>query len=333
MSQKETTPLISPLEVSDSPNGKASKLTELSALARQAYEQKRPKECLDLTRAILLIEPDNADAQLIRSSIEADMKRDLENTRAFLRQAHSDATTETDAVPIYPDRSGVLLSTRWISLALWLLGALVLGGLFAILPIPETRFNPAEVYTPASDVPDVSKPVANENQLPELSHTVEVVEPVSISKPARPALAPVAASPDAAVVPAGIGTLAISSPTSVDIYEHDEYVGSVPVSLELPAGAHTFEYRHGDLRRVLTHIINSDETTKAMITFDVSVQINSRPWAEVFLDGVERKPLGQTPLSGVRVPIGGVLLFENPQFETKRYRVTGNETGIRNLFP
>ena len=109
-------------------------------------------------------------------------------------------------------------------------------------------------------------------------------------------------------------------------------VGSAPVSLELPAGTHTLEYRHGNLRKSLTHTINSNETTRAMVTFDVTVQINSRPWAEVFLDGVERKALGQTPLSSVRVPIGGVLIFENPQFQAKRYRVTGSER-IQIVFP
>jgi hypothetical protein len=65
----------------------------------------------------------------------------------------------------------------------------------------------------------------------------------------------------------------------------------------------------------------------------VSVQINSKPWAEVFLEGTERKDLGQTPLSGVRVPIGGMLSFQNPQFQTKKYRVTGSETGIQIVFP
>jgi hypothetical protein len=83
----------------------------------------------------------------------------------------------------------------------------------------------------------------------------------------------------------------------------------------------------------VTHVINSAETTKAMITFDVALQINAKPWADVFLDGTARKPLGQTPLSGVQVPIGAVLVFENPEFQAKRYRVTGNETGIQIVFP
>jgi hypothetical protein len=95
----------------------------------------------------------------------------------------------------------------------------------------------------------------------------------------------------------------------------------------------TLEYRHGNLSKKVTHAIESNETTRATITFDVEVQINSRPWAEVFVDGVERKDLGQTPLSGVRVPIGSVLAFENPGFPTKKYRVNGNETGIQNVFP
>jgi hypothetical protein len=143
---------------------------------------------------------------------------------------------------------------------------------------------------------------------------------------------PAAVLPDAPVV-AATGILAVSSPGSVDIYENDAYLGSVPVSLELSAGEHTLEYRHGSLRKTLTHVINRNETVKATVLFDVTVQVNSRPWSEVFLDGVERKDLGQTPLSGVRVPIGGVLIFENPQFQAKRYRITGNETGIQIVFP
>ena len=139
--------------------------------------------------------------------------------------------------------------------------------------------------------------------------------------------------PEAGPIAVATGTLAISSATSVDIYEDGSYLGSAPVSIPLSAGTHILEYRHGNLRRNVTHAIRGDETTRAMITFDVNVQINSKPWAEVFLEGVERKALGQTPLSGVPVPIGSVLIFENPRFQSKRYRVTGNETGIQIVFP
>src|SRR5262249_43999815 len=57
-------------------------------LARQAYHQKRTKNCLDLVKAILLIDPENAEAQLMRSSIRMEMHLDLENARTLLRDAH-----------------------------------------------------------------------------------------------------------------------------------------------------------------------------------------------------------------------------------------------------
>src|SRR5688572_20340288 len=103
MSEKDTTETLAHHEVS-----------ELAALARQAYDQKRTKDCLDLTRAILLIDPDNADALQIRSSIQSRMQHDLENARAILRQRQVDlgpaqqpesndaGDTELEAIPVPP---------------------------------------------------------------------------------------------------------------------------------------------------------------------------------------------------------------------------------------
>lgn len=129
------------------------------------------------------------------------------------------------------------------------------------------------------------------------------------------------------------GTLAVSSPTTVDIYMGDQLMGSAPTTLVLPAGNQTVEYRHQNIRKVLTHVIKANETTTAKVTFDVIVQINAKPWAQVFIDGAQRQPLGQTPLSDVRIPIGSNLVFENPNFPGKSYRVSGNETQIRVNFP
>ena len=145
----------------------------------------------------------------------------------------------------------------------------------------------------------------------------------------RPELKP----PDTPVVLAASGNLAVSSPTSVDIYSGDQYIGSAPITVDMSPGTYTFEYRHEELRRTVTHVIKSNETTRAMINFDVSVQINAKPWADVSLHGTERKLLGQTPMGDVRVPIGGVLVFENPEFQVKQYRVTGRERTIQIVFP
>src|SRR5262249_46137892 len=157
--------------------------------------------------------------------------------------------------------------------------------------------------------------------------------------PAPPKVEPVAATPavvvksNAAPVALETGTLAVSSPTTVDIYVNDQLVGSAPTTLVLPARSQSVEYRHDDMRKVMTHTIKSNETTTAMVTFDVIVQINAKPWAQVFIDGSKQQPLGQTPLSDVRVPIGANLIFENPNFPAKSYRITGRENQIRVNFP
>jgi hypothetical protein len=398
-------------EGGDSPGANLPRLAEL---ARQAYERKDAKNCLDLTRAMLLIDPENADAQWMRSAIQSEMQRDLENARTFLRQAHSkefsDKAAESTDVPIASDipiptpsqseevESPVLAQADEVSLpalevvapaqskrmlvTLWLVVASVpvviaLGVIAVRLPALRNRSHPQSQGGAANtgDRPmAIAKTNSEQPDLLLLAHSAGAeTAPLSISAPSPnvvssvPATAstsspgpvsnavsvPVAApgitarppapkppgsrlaskTPDVVVVPDATGILAVSSPTSVDIYKDNVYLGSVPISLELPPGSHTLEYRHGNLRRSITHIINSNETTKAMITFDIAVQINCRPWAEVFIEAAERKDLGQTPLSGVRVPIGSVLSFENPRFPAKKYRVTGNETGIQIVFP
>jgi len=356
MSQKDTTETIAHPEVS-----------ELAALARQAYDQKRTKDCLDLTRAILLIDPDNADALQIRSSIQSRMQHDLENARAILRQRQVDlgeATqpesndandtddTEQEAVPV-PPPAEVLPGRGKRLLAYFLIVVAIMLAVTAFaVPAFRNTATPAQPPAPTLSTAETPKPTIPlpldpapvldtapvSDVLPDQPSTV--VPPAPPTPVARP-VPPPQKAPDPlpipiAPVPAGpilMGKLAISSPTTVDIYKDAVYLGSAPVSLELPAGPQTLEYRHGDLRKTVTHMINSNGTTRAMVTFDVTVQINARPWAAVSQEGIESKDLGQTPLSGIRVPIGSTLLFRNPQFQPKRYRVTGNETGIQIVFP
>jgi hypothetical protein len=63
------------------------------------------------------------------------------------------------------------------------------------------------------------------------------------------------------------------------------------------------------------------------------VQINAKPWAQVFIDGIRKTPIGQTPLGDVQVPLGSVLVFQNPGFADKRHRVTARDTAIQVTFP
>jgi hypothetical protein len=402
MPQQETTGLTG--NVNGGPFPIAS-LSNLAELARQAYQNKRIKDCLDLTRAILLIDPENAEAHLMRSSIQSELYQDLENARALLRSAQGkddsepaqppvqaapvlDTPAETpEAIPIEVPPTPVVVAapapledsveaalppaesiaesieaparapgSRWLKIAcamvflvILVAGATTLRSAFSYLR-PPSAVKAADTSAQVQNVQvdNDPKPVANVSEddiIRTDSFVVTVPPPTEATTAATKEKSDPAANvaglrgsrlaPNAADKPnvAATGTLALSSPTSVEIYRDNAYVGAVPVSLDLPAGTYTFEYRHGNLRKTLTHVVNGNETTKVMITFEVTVQINSKPWGEVFLEGTERTPLGQTPLSGVRVPIGGILSFENPAFPKKRYRITGNETGIQNVFP
>ena len=142
-----------------------------------------------------------------------------------------------------------------------------------------------------------------------------------------------AADPMAISTQAEPGILAVNAPISAEIYMDGKYLGETPMTLQLPAGSQTLEYRHGDLRTVVTHDIKSKETINALVSFDVTVQLNARPWAQVFVDGTVRKPLGQTPLSSVQVPVGTVLAFENPNFPSKNYQITEKDSSIQVVFP
>jgi hypothetical protein len=373
-------------------------LLQLTELARQAYHQKRTKNCLDLVKAILLIDPENAEAQLMRSSIRMEMHLDLENARTLLRDAHlkdrpqmySEAgstvlrkilsidpeSEEAQALLSEVERSAPVVTPpsvylpeppltplaeeqpvmavsptpsvlqdagskwRWIALVVVIL-TVALAGLSLLLfqsasKPPATPSGPAQVPKLGEPV-NAGFPAATPGDdilpLPAPSTSPFAALPENVAAPSPPPAVPRPEPRPAPVATVAVGKLAISSPTSVEIYRGDQYIGSAPITIDISPGTYTFEYRHDGMAKTVTHTINSDETTRAMISFDVPVQINAKPWADVFIDGTEVKPLGQTPMSNVRVPIGGVLVFENPKFPAKRYRVTGKESTIQIVFP
>jgi hypothetical protein len=149
----------------------------------------------------------------------------------------------------------------------------------------------------------------------------------------NPATGPSEANARPPANPAGPrrGKLAISSPVRAQIYLDGRMIGATPTTLDLPAGEQTLEYRYEDVRKRITHTIRPDETTAVNVVMDITLQINAQPWAEVFLqDGTS---LGQTPLSGIRVPVGSLLIFRNPGFSEKTYRVSSRDTSVGVVFP
>ena len=187
----------------------------------------------------------------------------------------------------------------------------------------------------SSPAPAIATPAGNK-----LKPTTEGVAPT----PVRPLAAPVPVSagdagtlPEPPEIPApavtGKGMLAVSSAISAEIFMNGKSLGETPTTLQLNAGRQTLEYRHGNLKVTMTHEIKPKETTTALVMFEVDLQINARPWAQVFVEGSTRRALGQTPLGSVRVPIGSTLTFENPGFQSKTHKVTDKDSSIQVVFP
>jgi hypothetical protein len=280
----------------------------------------------------------------------------LQSTRALSggqTPHHQNEEVPFVAAPVLSDggKRGKKKSRLKGPIALLILAAI--GGGYLLLQSrtanPATTSTPTERTAPAS-TPDFTPrpqqtgtppvaPAASAFPTPTPSATTStpaaaappVTPPVSAGTAATAAAAGTAPV-DAAAAPI-LGKLAVSSPVTAEIYMNGRYLGSTPTTLQLPPGRQTLEYRRNDLRNVVNHQIRPNETTTASVTFQVNVQINAKPWAQVFLDGTARRPLGQTPLSGVTVPIGGVLVFENPNFPSKSYRITEKDAAIQVDFP
>jgi hypothetical protein len=147
-------------------------------------------------------------------------------------------------------------------------------------------------------------------------------------KPAKPQPEPKKERPE----PPPVGSLSLDAVVPVDVYLRGKQVGTTPLTFQLPPGEQTIEYRYQGFQKTASYVINKNETTRAIITFEVDLQVNARPWAQVSLEGTQKRILGQTPLN-TRVPVGSVLLFQNPRFPDKKYIVTGRDKTVQVMFP
>jgi hypothetical protein len=399
--------------------------------ARTAYEQKRTKECIELTKQVLLADSENAEAKALHAAVLSDIQRDLIDARALLEDAkkmedgqkyrkaaeiillkilyldpsHAEAkdllsgskstapriirrdseirslqvverevrprveeqprslprtetqpwslpriedqnrtlplieeeiafTAQPQPVEVVPQSSGVNLKIPLIAAAVVLLAV----GLWFLLPYISGSAEPEPPVAVSNNAkPPEKAPSPIPSFRPTPTPVIEVKaknEPPAV--PSAPEKEPVTPPvTNSAPKPAAVketGSLAVNSPVATDIYMGDKYLGATPTTLQLPPGRHTIEYRHNDLRAVMTHEVKARETTSAFVTFEITVQLNARPWAQVFVEGSARRALGQTPLSSVRVPIGSLLTFENPNFPPKSHRVTESDAAIQMVF-
>ena len=442
-------------------DGVNSGLLELTQLARQAFEDKRRKQCLTLTSAILKIDPENKEALVLQSWMRASLQKDMETAqtllvearasnslplydraerslrgilgvdaenaeaKALLREVVTSQVGLTQTRPIEEEEIDLLdspptpfLGRRQNRVVLGVvLGALAILGVagvawFRTSDDPQSQEEPGSaeaentsepalapgiapgsielltvptrgvqvavddspprpapqvlelapgqhrfVFTAAGYVPETvtatvvsgtkrilpilmksvssdsgTAPVAAAREPEPRAPANEVRPPARASNdPPRTAPArtqnsppPVAADPT--------GTLSVDAAVPVDVYRAGRKVGTTPLKLPLPAGSHTLEYRWRSQQKTMSHAITANRTTEATVVFEVSLDINSTPWAEVSVEGSSRR-LGETPLSNVTATVGSVLVFTNPNFGQKKHRVTGNDGAIQMVFP
>ena len=83
---------------------------ELTAQARAAYQEKRTKECIDITQRVLLADPGNAEANTLYEAIQSDIQRDLNDARALLE----DSRTMTDGLKYRKAAEIILLKILYL---------------------------------------------------------------------------------------------------------------------------------------------------------------------------------------------------------------------------
>jgi hypothetical protein len=370
----------------------AAGMVGLAYLAREAVEEKRHKQCLEATKAILKIDPDHKEARKIQSAVRTELDQQFVDAQTLARDAqlkddrilyeraaaalrriidvdpdNLEARTllhDTVAASYFRPAPPTTVRKSWKfprrRLVVASVAAVVLVAAIALvketdlqsLALVPTRIGvvtTSEASSNTASVDPLDQPSAPETavQIPLPTSSVLInsgwsetaplrVEDADrvlrVASPASP-VSKLAAAPVASVAAAPMGALAVSAAVPVEIYRGEENLGSTPATLQLPAGPQTLEYRYQGLRQTLTHVIARDQTTTATVSFVIKVQINAQPWAQVFMEGTNLTPIGQTPVGDISVPIGSVLVFQNPAFPAKRYRVTARDTAIQITFP
>ena len=199
----------------------------------------------------------------------------------------------------------------------------------SIGPAPESaKVNPGQhqlEFTAEGYAPEIKTVTAVAGENTTVPALLKPLSGSSVPKPNSPAGSP--------TVAADVGTLVVSSPLVVEIYEKDVRLGSTPKILELPSGAHTFEFRYENLKKTAMYNIEKGVSKTARVTFEIQVAIQAAPFADVFIDGDPPLPLGQTPLNQIPVPVGGTLIFKREGFPDKKIRVASTDHNIAIRFP
>ena len=118
------------------------------------------------------------------------------------------------------------------------------------------------------------------------------------------------------------GGVRIDSPIVLQIVEGTRTLGMSGGPIFLTAGSHDLTFVNNSLgvRTTQTVRITPGRVIPiAVAAPDGQMNANAQPWAQVLVDG---RPIGDTPLANVAVPVGDhEVTFRHPQLGERRQRI------------
>jgi hypothetical protein len=193
----------------------------------------------------------------------------------------------------------------------------------------QVRTEPASVAV-AVDGRSVGRSPLSVGDLAPGPHTVVLTPPSGspvtqrvLIEPGRTAalFVPMAGGPP---VTAAAGWITVTAPEDVQVYEGDRFLGSNRIErIMLPIGRHDLDIVNEPLgyRQRRTIQVSAGQVTTLRLEWpNGTLAINAVPWAEAFVDGL---PVGETPIGGVKVPVGvHEVVFRHPELGERRAKVT-----------
>ena len=160
-------------------------LASLAMRARDAYNQKRTKECLTLTKSLLMADPGNAEGTSLQSAIRSDIQRNLDDARVLLEDSrrHDNLPEHRKAAEI------LLLKILYLDPENEEARILLNSGKDhsgkdnhqpVAFPAPAPR--PASVSAPASVVTPVAPPNASNSSEPAFAVEYRRIEKATLNK-------------------------------------------------------------------------------------------------------------------------------------------------------
>jgi len=198
-------------------------------------------------------------------------------------------------------------------------GAEVPPRLLQVTPGGDTSMHVQWRVTPAA-APPATAPNASGQADQARPHAA----PVIAERSPRVERAKAAVGITATFRPVPTGWLAVTSAFPVQILEDGSEIGtSANTRLALPAGEHSLTLVNDPLEFREARLVTIAAGKKAAIALDTprgTLNVNARPWAEVWVDG---RRVGETPIGNLALPIGDhEVTFRHPKHGEQRKTVT-----------